>query len=150
MQLINACKKGDIELVEKCINKKANINYEDGKMKWTPLVWAACKGHLNIVKLLLSKGAGEQYIAADPSNRQIMMGVLKEVRTTPLQWACFKGHLDIFLTLLKAKLHWEDVDQFGNNSVNLAAAGNNLEIFKIFLQYGVLANVKNSRGHSVK
>lgn len=94
-------------------------------MKWTPLVWAACKGHLNIVKFLLSKGAGDQYINIDANNRQIIMGTIKEVRATPLQWACFKGHMDIFLVLLKAGLHWQDIDQFGNNSVNLAAAGNN-------------------------
>lgn len=54
------------------------------------------------------------------------------------------------MLLLKAGLHWEDVDQFGNNSVNLCAAGNHANIFKLFLQYGVQPNVKNSRGHSVK
>ncbi len=42
------------------------------------------------------------------------------------------------------------MDSFGNNSVNLAAAGNHLDIFKVFLQYGVLINCKNSRGHAVK
>ena len=50
---------------------------------------------------------------------------------------------------MKAGLHWEDVDQFGNNSVNLSAAGNHIDIFKSLLQYGVLVNVKNARGHSV-
>jgi hypothetical protein len=80
----------------------------------------------------------------------IVMGAIKEVRANPLQWACFKGHTEIFLLLLKAGLHWEDVDQFGNNSVNISAAGNNVEIFKLLLQYGVLTNIKNSRGHSVK
>jgi len=32
----------------------------------------------------------------------------------------------------------------------LSAAGNHPEIFKKFLQYGVLVNVKNSRGHVVR
>lgn len=120
------------------------------KKKWTPLVWASCKGYLDIVKLLLARGAQQIYTVVDPANRVVVMGANKEVRPTPLQWACFKGHFEIFLLLLKAGLHWEDVDGFGNNSVNLAAAGNHLNIFKVFLQYGVLVNAKNSRGHAVK
>ena len=119
-------------------------------MKWTSLIWATCKGYVNIVKLLIGRGAAEQYTVVDQGNRQIVMGAIKEVRANPLQWACFKGHTEIFLLLLKGGLHWEDVDQFGNNSVNISAAGNNVEIFKLFLQYGVLTNIKNSRGHSVR
>lgn len=103
-----------------------------------------------IVKLLIQRNAHQQYTVVDPNNRLVVMGANREVRPTPLQWACFKGHFDIFLLLLKAGLHWEDVDPFGNNSVNLCAAGNHPEIFKIFLQYGVLVNVKNSRGHVVR
>lgn len=52
--------------------------------------------------------------------------------------------------LLKAGLHWEDVDCSGNNSVMLAAAGAATEIFKVFLQYGVTLENKNSRGHTAK
>lgn len=47
-------------------------------------------------------------------------------------------------------MHWEDVDSCGNNSVMLSAAGNAPEIFKKFLQFGVLLDCKNSRGHTVK
>lgn len=119
-------------------------------MKWTPIIWATCKGYTDIVKLLIARGGAEQYKIVDLQNRQIIAGSIREVKTNPLQWACFKGHTEIFLLLLKTGLHWEDVDQFGNNSVNLSAAGNHSDIFKLFLQYGVFPNVKNSRGHSVK
>ena len=66
-----------------------------------------------------------------------------------MHWACFKGHLDVFQVLVKTGLHWEDVDSCGNNSVMLAAAGNSIEIFKAFLQWGVDLDCKNSRGHTV-
>ena len=52
--------------------------------------------------------------------------------------------------LIKAGLHWEDIDSCGNNSVMLSASGNFPEIFKKFLQLGVLLECKNSRGHSVR
>lgn len=52
--------------------------------------------------------------------------------------------------LLKAGFHWEDIDGSGNNSVMLSAAGNSVDIFKTFLQYGVSISCKNSRGHVVK
>lgn len=55
-----------------------------------------------------------------------------------MHWACFKGHLQIVQLLIKAGVHWEDIDSCGNNSVMLAAAGNFPDIFKKFLQFGVL------------
>lgn len=51
-QLQKACQKGDFDHVKKCISKNANKFTED-KKKWTPLVWAACKGHTDIVRFLL-------------------------------------------------------------------------------------------------
>jgi hypothetical protein len=52
--------------------------------------------------------------------------------------------------LIKAGLHWQDVDSCGNNSVMLAASGNFPDIFKKYLQLGVLLDCKNSRGHTSK
>jgi ankyrin repeat protein len=51
---------------------------------------------------------------------------------------------------LKSGFHWEDIDSSGNNSVMLAAAGASIEAFKIFLQFGVNIDNKNSRGHTAK
>lgn len=35
---------------------------ENTKKKWNALIWACCSGHTAIVKLLLAKGAGQQYL----------------------------------------------------------------------------------------
>ena len=72
------------------------------------------------------------------------------MKPNPLHWACFKGNLEIFYLLIKAGLHWEDIDSSGNNSVMLAAAGGAVEIFKGFLQLGVGLDCYNTRGHTVK
>ena len=72
---------GELELAEKALNKKANVNIEgkilcdaEPKKKWTPLIWASCKGFLPIVKLLLQRGAHQQYTVVDPNNRLVIMG----------------------------------------------------------------------------
>jgi ankyrin repeat protein len=52
------------------------------------------------------------------------MGSTKELKPNPLHWASFKGHLDVMQLLIKAGLHWEDIDSCGNNSVMLAASAN--------------------------
>jgi ankyrin repeat protein len=101
------------------------------------------------VRLLLSRNAGEAYVNTPEANRRVITGAINsEAKPTPLQWASYKGHLQIFWLLLKAGMKWEDVDSFGNNSVNLAAAGGNIKVFESLLQLGVSLTIKNSRGHS--
>ena len=39
------------------------IHYlENNKKKWTAFIWAACLGYYKIVKLLITKGAANQYL----------------------------------------------------------------------------------------
>lgn len=49
---MKACQKGDYDHAKKCLDKKANPMIED-KKKWNPLIWASCRGHTAIVRLLL-------------------------------------------------------------------------------------------------
>ena len=76
-----------------------------------------------MVKLLIAKGAHLQYLENKQENRHVVLGTNKEMKPNPLHWACFKGNLEIFYILIKAGLHWEDIDSSGNNSVMLTAAG---------------------------
>ena len=55
--LIEAVKNNDINRVNSILNNgKANINAKD-RDGWTALIWASCKGDLEIVKLLVENGA---------------------------------------------------------------------------------------------
>ena len=42
-------------MVKKCLDKKADINFED-KKKWNAINYAACKNYIKILKLLISRG----------------------------------------------------------------------------------------------
>jgi ankyrin repeat protein len=50
---------------------------ENTKKKWNALIWACCSGYTSIVKILLSKGAGQQYLEVKPENRHVAIGSTK-------------------------------------------------------------------------
>ena len=55
--LIEVVKNNDINRVNSILNNgKENINAKD-RDGWTALIWASCKGDLEIVKLLVESGA---------------------------------------------------------------------------------------------
>ena len=56
LQLIDAVKSGELAKVEEVLNSGANIHQQD-EQGWTPLNWAAGRGDVDMVKLLLDRGA---------------------------------------------------------------------------------------------
>ena len=55
-QLIDAVKTGELAKVEELLNSDSDIHQQD-EQGWTPLNWAAGRGDLDMVKLLLDRGA---------------------------------------------------------------------------------------------
>lgn len=53
------------------------VKLENTKKRWNALIWACCQGSNAIVKLLLSKGAGNQYLEVKPENRHVPIGSTK-------------------------------------------------------------------------
>ena len=90
-KLLKAAKKGDIAVVKKCMNKVENssllIEQARGKAGKTALHLAAKSGHLEIIQLLLERGA-------DINTRD-------RKGKTALHLAAKSGHLDITKLLLE-------------------------------------------------
>ncbi len=55
-QLIEAAKNGDAAQVSDLLKKGADVNAK-GKSDWTALMFATSRGHAEVVRLLLDKGA---------------------------------------------------------------------------------------------
>ena len=108
--LIEAVKNNDINRVNSILNNgKANINAKD-RDGWTALIWASCKGDLEIVKLLVESGAD---IDAKDNDGW-----------TALMRASWRGYLEIVQYLVeigadiniknkdgKTALDWADIEE---------------------------------------
>ena len=88
MELIEAIKSGNRASVEQLLNAGAELNQQD-KQGWLPLNWAAGSGQLEIVDLLLERGA-------DP------LAVGRDLRT-PQMIALAAGHADVVKCLREAE-----------------------------------------------
>jgi len=91
---------------------KADVESKDKSQK-TPLIWAAHKGHLDVVKFL-EKEAGADVEAKD----------LRQM--TPLSYAAANGHLDVVKFLVEeagAGADVESKDRDGKTALDVARQG---------------------------
>ena len=135
--LLQACKENKVEDVALYLSKHASPTEE--KDGWNPLLWAACNGNEEIVRLLIKHNACVPYLnqnqedltqAADktvsnqggldePFNPFVKPKDAKKVgKYTPLHWASYKGHFKVVWLLLKEKMSPLDIDMHGNTAVH--------------------------------
>ena len=88
MELIEAIKSGNRAAVQQAIDAGVELNSQDDQ-GWTPLNWAAGSGHIEIVELLLERGA-------DP------LATGRDLRT-PQMIALAAGHADVVQRLRAAE-----------------------------------------------
>ena len=88
LQLIDAVKTGQLAKVEEALNAGADIHQQD-EQGWTPLNWAAGRGSVEIVSLLLNRGADVFRIGRD--------------QRTPYQIALAAKHTDVARLLKEAE-----------------------------------------------
>lgn len=96
----NAAKRGDLALVQRLLNRGADIDQRDDERSGTPLFYAVLTGHHDVVDYLLLKGANVHAVTAK--------GV------TILQSAAMAGNVDT-ARLLRKRIG--DINQADSNGV---------------------------------
>eukprot|EP00041_Stephanoeca_diplocostata_P003320 m.2019 g.2019 ORF g.2019 m.2019 type:complete len:197 (-) comp1423_c0_seq1:140-730(-) len=128
--LIKAAKKGDNENVIYHLVAGADIDFVNVRgWRWTALVYAAYKGHLETVKVLLNAGA-----TVDTQTRD---------GYTALLWAAKYGRLEIVKELINAGANINTQNKFGNTALMLAAYNGRVDLVQTLLKAGAKLHACN-------
>ena len=131
--LLTAVKENNYEGVQEAIRIGADINCEENG--WNPLLWAACNGKEDIVRLLIKNQAHLKYKEQEEAtkdgaddeeeekdNFKPLPDPAKVGKSTPMHWASYQGHLPVVWILMKENLNPLLQDIHGNNCIHQAAA----------------------------
>jgi len=91
-------KHGRLDHVQKFIARNPELTHAKDKYNQTPLLWAASRGHADVVDYLVAQGADINIATQLPA----VSARHEEDNRSPLDWAIKGGHASTILTLIKA------------------------------------------------
>ncbi|XP_072331617.1 histone-lysine N-methyltransferase EHMT2 isoform X3 [Scyliorhinus torazame] len=132
--LHHAAKNGSVQMVQFLLaTGQVDLNTQDSG-GWTPVIWAAEHKHIEIIKLLLGRGAN---VTLKDNEENIC-----------LHWAAFAGSSDIAEVLLNARCDLHAVNMHGDTPLHIAARENFYDCVILFLSRGADIELKNREGDS--
>jgi ankyrin repeat protein len=130
-RMIHAIEEGGIAEVKALLAGGVRPN-ETLLSGWTPLMWAALQGQMEILDLLLEAGGDIKARSADGR--------------TSLMYAAWRGETDSMRALLESGADVEAQDTKGNTSLLIAANRGHSEAVAVLLQEGADVNAENQAG----
>ena len=156
--LLTAVKDNNYEGVTEALKIGADPCIEENE--WNPLLWAACNGNEEIVRILIKNQAHLKYKEQEEAegggdddeeekdNFQPVPDAAKTGQSTPMHWASYHGYHKVVWILKKEGMNPLLQDKHGNNCIHQAAANSQIKVLKTFMQFGVDLNLKNARTHT--
>lgn len=127
-----AAHKGDVKAIEQGNYTRADINqkFPDGACKdWSPIIVAAAEGHLEMVKLLIAKGAD--------------VNATNAFGRTALMFASKYGFLGIVKALLNAHADPNIRPKQGPIAIIAAGANGKAQVVRELLQNGAVVSLRD-------
>lgn len=130
-QFILAVERGELEKVKSLTEKGIDVNATKNNL--TPLMRTAFKGHLDIVKYLISKGAN-------------VNAKSDKYGFTALMMTAGKGYLEVVKYLISKGADINDKDKNGTTALMYASKNGHLEVVKYLINKGADMNAKDNYG----
>lgn len=139
-ELFDAVIANDIAKVISKLKNKADVNIHyklpvvaGGEVEgWTPLMSAAFNANLDMVKLLVKKGAWINYLNSEVKNA--------------LWLATYAGNVGVVEYLLKNRAYVNNSDNSSTTPIMLAAINDDVEIAKLLIGYGANIDMRHDDG----
>lgn len=139
-----AIKEGHQSIIELLKAAGASVNEDDREATDAALIGAAKKGHIDILRSALSKGA-------NPNASQLSAGRGKREKTA-LMFAAEQGHLEAMKQLIASgadvNLSDRPNQKLGKTPLMCAAQNNHADIARCLLKSGAAIDTKDKRGQT--
>ncbi|XP_054461988.1 histone-lysine N-methyltransferase EHMT2 isoform X1 [Anoplopoma fimbria] len=136
--LHHAAKLGNLEIVNMLLETgQVDVNAQDSG-GWTPIIWSAEHKHVDVIKVLLNRGADVTISDKSPPS-------LQELNVC-LHWAAYAGNVDIAELVLNSGCSLASVNMHGDTPLHIAAREGYLECVTLFLSRGADIDVMNREG----
>ncbi|GEO11278.1 hypothetical protein SAE01_37740 [Segetibacter aerophilus] len=131
-QIFDACRRNDLDLVERIYEENPEAIHAVDTKGFTPLILAVYNNSLDVVDFLLKKGAKTS--GQDAAGNTALMGV------------CFKGYTELAQKLVDAGADVNERNSNGATALTFAATFGHLQIAEILLKKGADLTLQDSRG----
>ena len=174
MELWRGCENGDLERVRQLIQDGQDVNRDENRYGWTPLMRAAYSGHDQVVRELIRAGAdvnGKDNIKQTALHKASSWGHSSVIKTlaeaganlneldwwgvTPLMRAAYYGYANVVVELIRAGAdvsvvsshEWLSVAA-GSTALHFAAKQNNIECGVLLVEAGTDMRTRNKNSKS--
>ncbi|CAK9054215.1 Kinase D-interacting substrate of 220 kDa B (Ankyrin repeat-rich membrane-spanning protein B) [Durusdinium trenchii] len=119
-ELHRACENNQVVEVERLLQKPLNPNGTGAAIDHPPMLLAAGRGHLEVVRLFLEAGAGQN--------------AATQAKTTALIFAAQNGHSEVVQVLLEARADQNAAGENGDTALGVAAEDGHSEVVRLLLK----------------
>lgn len=149
-ELMGAVRRGSVSLVEIMLNS-VNVNARDLRDGRTALSYAAQRGDMEMVKLLLKRGADtntRQYSLSKPYRNGGNSQPMRVSGRLPIHWAVANNHSEVTEILLQYGANPNARNTSGRSVLQDACMNNDTKSVRLLLRYGADVNARSYNGVS--